>query len=117
MYSEALGWVLGALMGLELVKSQGSPEKCEDLSLALLCLILLTWEVIVGLAHTGDARPDSAFKVVAELSVLRRVGEEAVLFAVDPGKEAGNIYRRCHTSPYFSPCGQFSCPYLDSETS
>ena len=88
-------------MGSELVKSQGSSEKCEDLSLALPCLILLTWEVIVGPAHTGDARLDSAFKVVAELSELRRVGEEAVVFAVDPAKEGGgcvwNIYRRCHT--------------------
>lgn len=78
-------------MGLELVKRQGSPEKCEDLSLAVPCLILLTWEVIVGPAHTGDARLDSAFKVVAELSVLRRVGEEAVVFAVDPVREGGTF--------------------------
>lgn len=83
-------------MGLRLVKSQDSPEKCEDLSLALPCLILLTWEVIVGPAHTGDARLDSAFNVVAELSVLSRVGEEALVFAVDPRREGGNIYRRCH---------------------
>lgn len=76
-------------MGLEMVKSQVSPEKCEDLSHALPCLILLTWEVIVGPAHTGDARLDSAFKVVAELSVLRRAGEESLVFAVDPGREAG----------------------------
>lgn len=94
MYSEALRGVLGALMGLKLVKSQGSPEKCEDLSLALPCLILLTWEVIVGPAHTGDARLDSAFKMVAELSVLRTVGEEALVFSVDPWREGGNIYRR-----------------------
>lgn len=40
--------------------------------------------MILGPAHPGDARLDSAFKVVAELSVLRRVGEEAVLLAVDP---------------------------------
>lgn len=45
---------------------------------------LEAWGVIVGPAHPGDARLDSAFKVVAELSVLRRVGEEAVLLAVDP---------------------------------
>lgn len=45
---------------------------------------LEAWEVILGPAHPGDARLDSPFKVVAELSVLRRVGEEAVLLAVDP---------------------------------
>lgn len=38
----------------------------------------------MGPAHTGEARLVSAFKVVAELSVLRIVGEEVAVFAVDP---------------------------------
>lgn len=65
----------------------GSPGKCGDLSLTLLCLIPLTWEGTAGPGHTGDARLGSAFRLVAEASVLRIVGEEAVVFAVDPGRE------------------------------
>ena len=56
------------------------------LPLALPCLITLPWEVIVGPGHPGDARLGSAFRVVAEASVLRIVGEEAAVFAVDPGR-------------------------------
>lgn len=68
-------------------KNQGSPGKCGDLSLTLLCLIPLTWEGTADPGHTGDARLGSAFRLVAEASVLRIVGEEAVVFAVDPGRE------------------------------
>lgn len=74
-------------MGSELVKSQGSPGRGEGRSPVLPCLIPLTWEEIVGPGNTGDARLGSAFKVVAEPSVLGRAGEQAAVFAVDPGRE------------------------------
>jgi hypothetical protein len=71
--------------------------------------VLLTWEVTLGPAHTGDARLGSAFKVVAELSGLGRVGGEAVAFGMDPGKKGGAFterrYRFGHT-----PCHVASSP-------
>lgn len=88
-------------MGSELVKSQGSPRKCEDLSLAFPCLMPLTWEVTVGPAHTGDARLGSAFKVVPGSSVLGRVGEEAAVFAADPGREDGGCLQKGPRSAVF----------------
>lgn len=81
MFREALGAALGARTKVL--------QRSVELPLALPCLIPLTWEVIVGPGHPGDARLGSAFRVAAEASVLRIVGEEAAVFAVDPGIEDG----------------------------
>lgn len=72
----------------------------------------------MGPAHTGDARLGSAFKVVAELSELRIVGEEFAVFAVDPGREEGVITEGA-ISDHIS-CHVANSPVLvqrDSETS
>lgn len=98
--SEALGAALGARTKV----LQGSVE----LPLALPCLIPLTWEVTVGPGHPGDARLGSAFRVAAEASVLRRVGEEAAVFAVDPGREDGGTYTEGAGS------GRISCHVVSS---
>lgn len=109
-------------MGSELVKCQGSPGRDEGPSPALPCLIPLTWEEIVGPVHTGDARLGSAFKVAAEPSVLWRVEEEAAVFAVDPGREDGDIYRSaisdhisCHMANSY-PCPERFRDFLKSHS-
>lgn len=52
--------------------------------------ICLTWEMMLGPEHEGDARLGSGFKVATELSGLgTEDGGEAVVLTVDAGREGG----------------------------
>lgn len=65
----------------------------------------------MGPGHPGDARLGSAFRVAAEASVLRIVGEETAVFAVDPEREGGGTFTEGARSGRIS-CHVASSPIL-----
>lgn len=59
------------------------------------CLVSLTWGVMLGPGHEGDARLGSGFKVTAELSVSgAEAGGEVLVAPVDPGRKEGHLLKR-----------------------